>query len=143
MDKALIIYDLTGKIWSVIYGAEEAPPGMPSLWCDIPAGASVDHVDIATGQVVFEYLPDTDLGQFQQQIRALQASVDGFSVNIEEINQSIEDANTAATEAAESANDALNQALQVGGGLADATDDITNLQIGLTEVFEMLLGQEV
>ena len=141
MDRALIIYDLTGKVWSIVYGAEEAPQGMPSLWCDIPAGASVDHVDVATGQVVFEYLPDTDLGQFQQQIRMLQASVDNFTVGLSDINQSIEDASGAATAAADSAQNAMNQATQVGSELAITNDDITNLQIGLAEVFEMLLGE--
>ncbi len=29
--KALIIYDLTGKIWNIIYGETEIPQGVPAL----------------------------------------------------------------------------------------------------------------
>lgn len=44
--KALIIYDRTGRIWSIVYGEEAAPQGLLSLFADIPDGAVLEHIDV-------------------------------------------------------------------------------------------------
>ncbi len=36
--KALIIYDLTGRIWNILYGEEAVPQGLPAMFADIPEG---------------------------------------------------------------------------------------------------------
>lgn len=80
MDRTLIIYDLTGRVLSIIYGAAEAPQGVPYVWCDVPPGAIVDHVDTTTGQVVFEYEPESDLGRMQANIAAMQQTVNDIQM---------------------------------------------------------------
>ena len=37
--RALVIYDSTGRIWSIIYGEEALPQGLQCMWVDIPDGA--------------------------------------------------------------------------------------------------------
>ena len=44
--KALVIYDVTGKIWSIVYGEEEAPQGLTSMFVDIPEGAVLTKIDV-------------------------------------------------------------------------------------------------
>lgn len=114
MDKVLVLYDLTGHIWNIVYGAEEAPQGIPSIWVDMPENAVIDHVDPVTKEPVFTYLPETDLGQLQQEVRSLDTKVTEAGATVE--------------------------ALQ--GDTATAADDITNLQIALAEVYEMLAPEE-
>ena len=69
MNKALVIYDNTGKIWSIVYGAQEAPQGLQSIWVDIPENAVLDSIDPVTKEPHFTYLPETDLGQLQQEMK--------------------------------------------------------------------------
>lgn len=114
MDKALVLYDLTGRVWNIVYGATEAPQGIPSIWVDIPANAVINHVDPETKEVIFDYLPETDLGQLQREVKGLCNRVDVTDTNI--------------------------SALQAD---ADSkTDDITNIQIALAEVYESLIGNQ-
>lgn len=69
MNRALIIYDNTGKIWSIVYGAQEIPQGLQSMWVDIPQNAVLDRIDMETGEPVFTYLPETELGQLQLEMK--------------------------------------------------------------------------
>ena len=44
--KALVIYDVTGRIWSIIYGEETLPQGLRCMWVDIPDGAQLNYIDV-------------------------------------------------------------------------------------------------
>ena len=118
MSKVLVMYDLTGHVGNVVYDADEAPQGIPCVWVDMPSNAVIDHVDPVTKEVIFEYLPETDLGQLQQEMRELSSHV---------------------TESEEQTTDSINS-LQTDS-LA-RQEDITNLQIALAEVYEAMLGEE-
>lgn len=111
MNKALVIYDDTGKIWSIVYGAQELPQGLQSMWVDIPENAVLDHIDMETGEPVFTYLPETDLGQLQQEVRTLSAKTDEFKGALEAGQHSIGIVSLAAKFMAPTFTDA--QALQV------------------------------
>ncbi len=128
MDRTLVIYDVTGKIISIVYGATEAPQGVPYLWCDIPIGAVADHVDTTTGQVVFSQLPDSDLGRMQTEINEIQILATSAA-------NDASDAVSTATLAAENASSAN----QIAG--ANSTD-IEDIQIALAEIYEMIIGGE-
>ena len=72
--KSLVIYDLTGKIWLIAHGETEVPQGLLCLYVDIPEGAiltKIDTTNVVNPQPVFEYLPDTDIGKLQKQIKEL------------------------------------------------------------------------
>lgn len=72
--KALVIYDVTGKIWSIVYGEEEAPQGLTSMFVDIPEGAVLTKIDVTdpkNPQSVFTYLPDSDIGRLQKEMQNL------------------------------------------------------------------------
>ena len=84
MNKALVIYDNTGKIWSIVYGAKEAPQGLQSMYVDIPQNAILDRIDMETGDPVFTYLPETDLGQLQQEVKQLGGNVESMRESFEE-----------------------------------------------------------
>ena len=61
--KALVIYDLEGKIWSIIYNQEKAPKGLLCMWVDIPEGGVLERIDLSDPSQpapVFSYLPETD-----------------------------------------------------------------------------------
>ena len=45
--KALVIYDLTGKIFSIAYGEENPPVGLLYMWVDIPEGAYLMEIDVS------------------------------------------------------------------------------------------------
>ena len=63
--RALVIYDSTGRIWSIIYGEEDLPQGLRCMWVDIPDGAQLDHINVTDAdnpQPVFSYLPESDIG---------------------------------------------------------------------------------
>lgn len=84
--KALIIYDLTGRIWNIIYGEETVPQGLTCMWVDIPEGAQIQRVDVTNPddpRAVFTYLPESDIGKLQdkvkeqaEEIKSLRATVD-------------------------------------------------------------------
>lgn len=107
MNKALVIYDSTGRIWSIVYGEETTPQGLTCMFVDIPDGASLSHIDVtdpANPKAVFNYLPDSDLGKLQKQMAAVESKVT-------EMGQGNSEVALAATFAAESFTD--EQALQV------------------------------
>lgn len=84
--KALVIYDLTGRIWNIIYGEETVPQGLTCMWVDIPEGAQMQRVDVTNPEdpkAVFTYLPESDIGKLQdkvisqaEEIKSLRATVD-------------------------------------------------------------------
>ena len=72
--KALVIYDDTGRIWTIMYGEERVPQGLQCMWVDIPDGARLDHIDVTNAgnpQPVFAYLPESDIGRLQEQVVSL------------------------------------------------------------------------
>ena len=72
--KALVIYDLTGRIWNIIYGEETAPQGLTCMWIDIPEGAQLEYIDVTDQtdpRAVFKYLPESDIGKLQYQVAEL------------------------------------------------------------------------
>lgn len=78
MNTALVVYDATGKIWSINYGAEEVPQGIPAIFVDVPDGASLDCIDItdpANPVAVFTYLPESDLGKLQNRVSELEVQL--------------------------------------------------------------------
>ena len=73
--KALVIYDLTGRIWQIIYNINEAPQGITCMWVDIPDGAIIERIDVTdpkNPQAVFSYLPESDIGRLQKRLSALE-----------------------------------------------------------------------
>ena len=105
--KALVIYDSTGRIWSIIYGEEITPQGLTCMFVDVPDGASLSHIDVtdpANPKAVFDYLPESDIGKLQKQVKEMEEKVT-------EVGQNNEAVALAATFAAESFTD--EQALQV------------------------------
>lgn len=87
--KALIIYDQTGRIWSIVYGEETAPQGLLSMFVDIPEGAVLERIyvrDSATPKPVYRFLPDSDIGRLQKQTKELksqQAATQGKATELE------------------------------------------------------------
>ena len=73
--KALVIYDTTGKIWSIIYGEQKAPQGLLSMFVDVPDGATLDKIDVTDSEnpkPVFNYLPESDIGRLKKQVTDLE-----------------------------------------------------------------------
>ena len=67
--KALVIYDTTGKIWSVTYGITETPQGLLCMFVDMPDGAMLEYIDVTDSKnpkPVFSYLPESDIGKLQK-----------------------------------------------------------------------------
>lgn len=80
--KALVIYDITGKIWSIVYGIEDVPQGLTCMWVDMPDGAVLERIDVTDGnnpQPVFTYLPDSDIGRLQKEMRNLAERVNAVA----------------------------------------------------------------
>ena len=116
MNRVLVIYDLTGRIWNIVYGADEAPQGLPSVWVDLPENAVLTRIDPITKQPEFSYLPETDLGQLQRAVAWIQDYIDTTGRQTESDIQDLQ------SEA------------------AITSSDITDIQIALAEVYETLLG---
>ena len=115
MDRVLVLYDLTGQVWNIVYGADEhnVPQGIPSVWCDLPAGAQIERVDPVTKEVHLLYADDTDLGQIQREVREVTNAFNDYANRISGLEEFV----------------------------VAKDSDITALQIGLTEVYEMLIGE--
>lgn len=80
--KALVIYDTTGKIWSVTYGITETPQGLLCMFVDMPDGAMLEYIDVADSKnpkPVFSYLPESDIGRLQKDMRKLIERVDAVA----------------------------------------------------------------
>ena len=124
MNKALVIYDATGRIWSIVYGEEEAPQGLTCMFVDIPDGASLSHIDVtdpANPVAVFDYLPESDIGKLQKQVKEMEEKVT-------EVGQNNEAVALAATFAAESFTD--EQALQVPSLYPEWSDEGVTYKAG-------------
>lgn len=77
--KALVIYDSTGRIWNIVYGADTAPQGLTCMWVDIPDGAQLERIDVTNPydpKPVFNYLPDSDIGKLQKQMEYVKTRLD-------------------------------------------------------------------
>lgn len=77
--KALVIYDSTGKIWSIIYGEEELPPGVLAMFVNIPNGANLIRIDVSTPsdpQPVFEDYDDTDIGNLKKDMQQVKSDIE-------------------------------------------------------------------
>lgn len=90
---ALVIYDGTGKIWNIVYGADESerPVGILNMFVDIPDGAvlqSIDVSDPANHKPVYTYMPESDIGRLMKEVKEL-SSVD--TKNKEELSLAITD----------------------------------------------------
>ena len=80
--KALVIYDMTGKIWSVTYGITETPQGLLCVFVDMPDGAMLEYIDVTDSKnpkPVFSYLPESDIGRLQKDMRKLIERVDAVA----------------------------------------------------------------
>ncbi len=69
--KALVIYDATGKIWSIFYGENQVPQGLLALFVDIPDGGQLERIDVTNPddpKPVFTYLPESDIGKLQNRM---------------------------------------------------------------------------
>ena len=79
MDTALVIYDLTGKILAVYYGATDVPQGVPYLFVDIPEGESILRVDLSDPKnpvAVLSGENKTDLTKIQEELERVATKVD-------------------------------------------------------------------
>ena len=73
--KALVIYDSTGKIWSIFYGEDQVPQGLLALFVDIPDGGQLERIDVTNPddpKPVFTYLPESDIGKLQNRVTELE-----------------------------------------------------------------------
>ena len=80
--KALVIYDTTGKIWSVTYGITETPQGLLCMFVDMPDGAMLEYIDVTDSKnpkPVFSYLPESDIGRLQKDMRKMIERVDAVA----------------------------------------------------------------
>ena len=80
--KALVIYDTTGKIWSITYGITETPQGLLCMFVDMPDGAMLEYIDVTDSKnpkPVFSYLPESDIGRLQKDMRKLIERVDAVA----------------------------------------------------------------
>lgn len=76
---ALVIYDGTGKIWNIIYGAseEDRPIGIPNMFVDIPDGAILERIDVsdpANHRPVYTYMPESDIGRLMKEVKELSST---------------------------------------------------------------------
>ncbi|MDR2025425.1 MAG: hypothetical protein LBQ71_19770 [Hungatella sp.] len=84
--KALVIYDLTGRIWNIIYGEDSAPQGLTCMWVDIPEGAQIQRIDLTNPdepKAIFAYLPESDIGILQKEVKTLQLQNESLNAQIE------------------------------------------------------------
>lgn len=88
--RAIIIYDLTGRIWNIIYGSDELPQGIPCMFVDIPDGAQIDRIDVTDPdhpKAVFTYLPESDIGRLQKAVEALKAQLDTIDGAVSDLGE--------------------------------------------------------
>ena len=83
MNRALIIYDLTGTVIAIYWGDDcPVPNGIPYVWADIPENATVERVDLETGQPVFSVPIPTDLGQIQNRLNELDENYEKYVADV-------------------------------------------------------------
>lgn len=76
--RALVIYDATGRIWSIVYGEEEAPQGLLSMFVDIPGGVTLNRIDVTEPEnpkAVFDYPPETEIDMLQKDVAQAKADI--------------------------------------------------------------------
>ena len=86
--KALVIYDTTGKIWSVTYGITETPQGLLCMFVDMPDGAMLEYIDVTDSKnpkPVFSYLPESDIGKLQKKVNEFQAANEELSSTMDSL----------------------------------------------------------
>jgi hypothetical protein len=73
MQKTLIIYDNSGKIWSNMSGNYEVPNGLPYLEEEIPVGKYLVSVDVSGEEpkVVYAEYPKSETAVLKEQVDAL------------------------------------------------------------------------
>ena len=125
MRKVLVIYDNTGTIYSMSDYSDantddvKIPQGIPSLFVDIPEGAVIDKIDMTdknNPKAIFTYLPDTDLGKAQKDIK--------------QIKEEIEELQSATAE----------QYVKNGNENNDIQEQLTELQLAVAEIYNKLIG---
>ena len=90
--KALVIYDNTGRIYSIYYGEENTPQGLQCMYVDIVAGAQLEYIDVTdpeNPQPVFSYLPETDIGFLRNQVTSLTENVTQLQTETDEIKETL------------------------------------------------------
>lgn len=113
MNKALVIYDNSGTVLAIYWGDDvPTPNGVPYVWVDMPQNATINHIDVNTGKPVFDYLPETDLGQLQSSMASLTAEMQQLENNY---NQYIEN-------------------------YSQYVADVSATQLAITELYEMMLA---
>lgn len=86
MQRVLVIHDATGKIWNTVYGTEDVPPGVPSLFVDIPEGATLERIDMSNPnrpEPVFTY--DSGGVNLQEEYKALKVMVDDIALTLADV----------------------------------------------------------
>jgi hypothetical protein len=109
--RALVIYDLTGRVWSITYGESNIPQGIFSIFVEIPAGMQLSKIDVSdlnNPKPVFTDLPESDIGKLRRKIESLETQ--------------LTETQLALTEQYEA-----NLALE---------DEVMNTQLALTELYE-------
>ncbi len=78
MDKTLLVYDSTGKIWVQITGFYAKPEGLPYLEIEISEGKMVTGVDVSVmpHKAILEDLPKTETQLLQEQLAELSVEAD-------------------------------------------------------------------
>ena len=83
MQRVLVIYDATGKIWNTVYGEEEIPPGVPSIFVEVPEGATLERIDTSNPsrpEPVFVY--NSEGINLQEEVKTLKAIVDDIALSV-------------------------------------------------------------
>ena len=86
--KVLVIYDTTGKIWSVTYGITETPQGLLCMFVDIQDGGVLERIDVTDSKYpmpVFLYLPESVIGRLQKKVTELQAANEELSSTMDSL----------------------------------------------------------
>ena len=88
--RALVIYDDTRKIWSIVYGVEKAPQGLQAMYVDIPDGAVLESIDttvLEEPKPVFSYLPDSDIGRLRTEMEQVQKDIAGIKESVSSVSK--------------------------------------------------------
>lgn len=99
--EAIILYDLTGKIWHIIYGTSEIPQGIPCVKADIPEGAQIERIDLTDPEnphPVFRHLPETDYGKMKTQLSNVQSQLTAQSEKFQALEEELLNTQLALTE---------------------------------------------
>lgn len=86
MQRVLVIYDATGKIWNIEYGSETAPSGIPSMFVDVPEGATLERLDMSNPskpEPVYTYSGDGV--NLQEEYKALRTMVDDMALALADV----------------------------------------------------------